>query len=197
MIHFDSVSLSFGENAVLTDLTLSVPAGTHIALMGPSGCGKSTVLNLAAGLLTPSAGAVRVEAKRVSYVFQEPRLLPARTAAENVNAVLGDRKATFPEAAVWLERVGLADAAGKYPAELSGGMRQRVNIARALAYGGDLLLLDEPLQGLDEARRDDVLALIREHAAGRTLLLATHDRAEAEALADIILLYGNDRFTPG
>ena len=198
MIFFDDVSFSYGggEPPVLERLSLRIPAGEHAALMGPSGCGKSSLLKLAAGLLTPTEGAVRVNAERLAFVFQEPRLLPGRTALQNVNAVLGDGRATLPEAAHWLDRVGLAEAADKYPAELSGGMAQRVNIARALACGSPLLLLDEPFQGVDEERKADILALLREYAADRTLLLATHDRAEAEALCSRILTYTEKRFIP-
>ena len=194
MIHLDHVLLSYGNESVLEDVTLRVRPGEHTALMGPSGCGKSSLLQLAAGLVSPARGSAEITANKISYVFQEPRLLPSRTALQNVNAVLGGRKTTLPEAKAWLSRLGLADALDKYPAELSGGMRQRVNIARALAFDGDLLLLDEPFAGLDEARRDDVLSLLQEYAAKKTLLLATHDRTEADALCDRIYTYANKRF---
>ena len=184
MIRFDRVSLSFGPQTVLEDFSLRLRPGEHVALMGPSGCGKTTILQLAAGLLAPDSGTVTVDAGRISYVFQDPRLLPSLTALKNVNAVLGGGRNTLSEAASWLDRVGLSDAMDKYPEELSGGMRQRVSIARALAYGGELLLLDEPFRGLDEARRADILRLIRDFAEGRTLLLATHDPREAEALCN-------------
>ncbi len=194
MIAFERVCLAYGEKTVLRDMDLSVPAGAHIALTGPSGCGKTTVLALAAGLLRPTAGAVRVDARRIAYAFQEARLLPWRTAAENVNAVLGDSAATMDRARSWLEAVGLADAAELLPRELSGGMRQRVNLARALAYEGDLLLLDEPLKELDPDRRDSVLALLREHSAGRTLLLATHDPTEIAALSAAVYVCRDGAF---
>lgn len=196
MIHLVDVTLAYDGAAVLEHMTLHVPPGSHIALMGPSGCGKSSVLKLAAGLLRPGSGTVRVSSERPACVFQEPRLLPGRTALQNVNAVLGDRRATLSDARAWLDRMGLSEAADKYPAELSGGMAQRVNIARALAYGGDLLLLDEPFQGIDEERRAELIDLIREHTGSRTLLLATHDRAEAEALCGSILVYEEKRFIP-
>lgn len=195
MICFENISLSYGNKPVLSDMTLHIAAGEHAALMGPSGCGKTTLLRLAAGLLTPDRGAVTVSTRRIAYAFQEPRLLPWRTAAENVNAVLGDKAAAMPRAMEWLEAVGLADAADKFPRELSGGMAQRVNLARALAFDGDLLLLDEPAKGLDETRRSDILALLREHASrGKTVLLATHDFREAQALADRIYVWENGRF---
>ena len=111
-----------------------MPDGAHIAFMGPSGCGKTTLLRVLAGLRAPDGGSVRVSPGRIACVFQEPRLLPWRTAAENVNAVLSDRAQTMPQARAWLERLELGEAAEQYPAALSGGMQQRVAIARALAY---------------------------------------------------------------
>ncbi|MCD7749443.1 MAG: ABC transporter ATP-binding protein [Oscillospiraceae bacterium] len=194
MIYYDSVTLTYDGAPVLEDFSLHIAPGAHIALMGRSGCGKSSALNLAAGLLTPSAGSVRVEAKRLAYVFQEPRLLPWLTAAENMNAVLSDKPETMPRALEWLAAVGLADAAGKYPAELSGGMRQRVNLARALAYDGDALLLDEPLEGLDKPLQAEMLSLLRRCTEGKTLLLATHDHAQAQALDCRILKYQDKAF---
>lgn len=194
MIRFESISLTYGDRPVLSNLTLHITPGEHAALMGPSGCGKTTLLRLASGLLPPSGGAVTVNAKRIAYAFQEPRLLPWLTAAENVNAVLGDNAATMPQAIRWLEAVGLADAANKFPRELSGGMAQRVNLARALAFDGDLLLLDEPTKGLDEAQQDSVLALLRERTAGKAVLLATHEPREAQALTKQIYLWENNTF---
>lgn len=196
MIRLENVSLAYERKPVLTGLTLHIMPGAHIALMGPSGCGKTTLLQLIGGLLSPDGGTAVVHARRTALVFQEPRLLPTRTALQNVNAVLGDRKATRREAERWLSLVGLSDAADKYPAELSGGMAQRVNIARALAYDADLFLLDEPFKGLDEARRGAIIDLLREHTVGKTLVLATHDRAEAEALCSEILLYKDGTFVP-
>lgn len=194
MIRLEDVTLSYGDEAVLEGLDLRIAAGERVALMGPSGCGKSSLLQLVAGLVIPEAGTVTVNADRIAYAFQEPRLLPDRTAAQNVNAVLGDRRSTLPEAARWLAAVGLDYAAYKYPAELSGGMAQRVNLARALAYNGELLLLDEPFKGLDEERRIALTKLIRDHVRDRTLLLATHDRTEAEALCGRICVYENRTF---
>lgn len=183
MICFDRVSFDYGGGPVLTGIDLHVSCGAHIALMGPSGCGKTTLLQLTAGLIRPTAGSVTVKGS-VAYAFQDARLLPWLTAVRNVNAVLSDTAATLPEAMRWLEAVGLGDAADKYPGELSGGMCQRVNLARALAYGADILLLDEPSRGLDAGLRNDIWTLLRAYTQGRTLLLATHDPEEASALAE-------------
>lgn len=194
MIYLENAAVSYGGQTVLEGLTLHVPPGARVALMGPSGCGKSSVLNLIAGLISPAAGAVTVNASAIGYAFQEPRLLPWLTAVQNVNAVLSDGKATMAQAEAWLALVGLEDAAQKRPGELSGGMCQRVNLARALAANSDILLLDEPLKGLDEALRRDMLALIQKHSEGRTLILATHSQSEAGALTDRVLRYEDKTF---
>lgn len=196
MIRFENVCLTYGDRTVLRNVTLHVPPGGRVALMGPSGCGKTSLLQLAAGLKKPASGAVRSNARRLAYAFQEPRLLPRLTAVQNVNAVLADAPDTLPRAMEWLEAVGLAEAADKLPYQLSGGMAQRVNLARALAYEGDLLLLDEPLKELDEARRDDILFLLQRHAADRTLLVTTHDPHAAEALAERIYVWRDGTFVP-
>ena len=196
MIRFENVSLVYGDRAVLAAVDLHVPIGARAALMGPSGCGKTSLLRMAAGLTKPTSGRVEVNAQRLAYAFQEPRLMPWRTAAENVNAVLSDRAATMPEARKWLAAVGLAGAENKFPEELSGGMRQRVDLARAMAYGGDLLLLDEPTKELDPALRESVLSLLAEHGRDRTLLMSTHSMKEAQALADRVYVFQDGTFLP-
>ena len=191
MIDFKDITLAYGGETVLQDCSLRVAQGQRIALMGPSGCGKTTLLNIAAGLLPAEGAEVH---GTVSYVFQEPALFPWLTAAENINAVLSDTPATLPRANEWLGAVGLADCADKYPHQLSGGQKQRVSIARALAYGGDILLLDEPFRGLDEDTRQQIADLICRTWQGKTLLLATHDPQEAEMLGCGIYRYANKRF---
>ena len=193
MIETRDLTVTYGGRAVLREVDLTVPDGGHIALMGPSGCGKTTLLRVLAGLQTPDAGTVRVEPGRMACVFQEPRLL-WRTAAENVNAVLSDRAQTMPQALAWLERLELGDACDQYPAALSGGMQQRVAIARALAYDAPVLLLDEPFRGLDAALRARVTALIADAAKDKTLVLATHDAADAAALGCAVYAYADGTF---
>lgn len=194
MIEARDLTVTFGGRAVLREVDLTVPDGGHIALMGPSGCGKTTLLRVLAGLQAPDSGTVRVEPGRMACVFQEPRLLPWRTAAENVNAVLSDRAQTMPQTLAWLERLELGDACDQYPAALSGGMQQRVAIARALAYDAPVLLLDEPFRGLDAALRARVTALIADAAADKTLVLATHDAAAAAALGCAVYAYADGTF---
>jgi NitT/TauT family transport system ATP-binding protein len=193
VIELQSVTVAYGGRPLVEDLSLSVAAGEHIALMAPSGWGKTSLLNLMAGLLSPTAGHVLVDRSPMGYVFQEPRLLPWLTAAENVNLVLSDHKKTLPQAEAWLERVGLGADKDKYPHELSGGMQQRVNLARALAVEGDILLLDEPLKGLDQACKQAMLTLLQTHSQGKTLVLATHDAQEAAALTERVYRFGIDK----
>ncbi len=196
MIRVSGLSVGYPGKEVLRDCSLHIPPGQHAALMGPSGCGKTTLFRVLLGLLPPEKGSVEVNG-RVSCAFQEPRLLPWRTVLQNVNAVLSDKKETLPEAMDWLRRVRLAEAAARYPAQLSGGMLQRVSLARALAFGGDVLLLDEPLKGLDQALKEELTSLLLENCRGRTLLLVTHDPAEAALLVDSLYVFRDGSFVPG
>lgn len=193
MITIDRLTLSYGSQQVLKDCSLRVEAGSRVALMGPSGCGKTSLINVIAGLLTPDSGKVSVNGK-VSYVFQEPALFPWLTAVDNINVVLSDGPETLPRAEQLLEAVGLSDCRDKYPHQLSGGQKQRIAICRALAYGGDILLLDEPLKGLDADTRDQVSALLLQEWTGKTLLLVTHDPSEAQSLCDRVYRWQEGTF---
>lgn len=193
MIHVKDVSVSYGGERVLRHCSLHVEKGSRVALMGPSGCGKTTLVHAVAGLIRPESGCVSVNGT-VSYVFQEPALFPWLDALENINVVLRDDSSTRGEAEVWLRAVGLAECRGKYPHQLSGGQKQRVAICRALAYGGDVLLLDEPLKGLDPDTREQVAQVIERASRGKTVLLVTHDRWEAERLCERVYTYADGRF---
>lgn len=180
MLELKNVSLSYGDLRVLRDVSLRLAPGERIAVMGPSGCGKTSLLRVIAGLQSPDSGTVERTAQRLSFVFQEPRLLPWLTAAENVRLVLPDAH-HGDDSAAWLSRFGLSDAADKLPAELSGGMQQLVSLARALVCAPDLLLLDEPFKALDAAAKQKAITAVS-GGTDAAIILVTHDAREAEAL---------------
>ena len=193
MIEIKNLSLSYEGERVIENFSLSLEKGDKIVLMGPSGCGKSSLLSSIAGLLSPEKGSIKTDG-RISFVFQEPRLLPWLNALENINAVLSDSAASLGEAEKWLNAVGLGGDGGKLPAELSGGMQQRVSIARALAYDGDILLLDEPSKGMDAETKAAVWEKLLAAAEGQTSILVTHDEEEAASFGGKIYRYSNKSF---
>ena len=180
MLKLTNICRSYGAQQVLSGLSLTVNPKQRVAIMGPSGAGKTTLLRIALGLETPEQGTVENRFGKMAAVFQEPRLLPWRTALENVNLVLGDTPKTMEKARQVLAQMGLSEAAGKYPRELSGGMQQRVAIARAMAVEPELLVLDEPFKAMDEALRTSVIACVAK--TGAAILLVTHEAWEAEEL---------------
>lgn len=190
MLKITNVDFAFGKKTVLEDFSLELNKGEILAVMGPSGCGKTTLLSLIAGLYKPQKGEIENSAQKVTYVFQEPRLFPWLTVKENVSIVMDEKNENIEETvAGCLSLVGLSDAADKYPAELSGGMKSRASLARALAYGGDLFLLDEPFAALDEELRGSLSPKIKDYlnARGASAILVTHNREDAQKIADRIL----------
>lgn len=174
------VTRRFGDHVVLDGLDLSLAPGGVTALMGPNGSGKTTVARLLLGLDRPDGGAVEgLDGRPRSAVFQEDRLCPQLSAVDNVRLVLGrgaDRGAVLEA----LAAVGLEDAAVHAPVrELSGGQRRRVAIVRAVLADAELVVLDEPFTGLDQAVKPVTMAWVRDRCAGRTVLLVTHDEREA------------------
>ncbi len=194
MISFEHVSRSFNGKPVLADISFTVGKNEIVTLTGPSGSGKTTLLRLIAGTLKPDSGAIRTDGERTGFVFQDHRLLPWNTARENVALVLralGRNKSEARESASrWLEQVGLADYAGYYPGQLSGGMVQRVSIARAFAIEPQVILMDEPFSSLDTEMTDSLLAMLGEilEEHHTTVVYVTHDIMEA-------LRLGNRLFT--
>ena len=194
MLELKDITLRFEQKTVLDKCSLRLHPGERIALMGPSGCGKTSLLRVALGLQMPDSGSVSCTFESVAAVFQEPRLLPWRTAAENVNLVLSDRAETMPEALNWLDKLELSDAQALYPAELSGGMQQRLSIARALASRPTLLVMDEPFKAMDDKLNERVIRAVAASVGGAALLLVTHSEAEARALGCRVLRYENGKF---
>lgn len=174
------VSKSFGDSIAFRDLSLTVPNGARVALMGASGVGKTTLLRCLLGLERVDSGHVLGMPARVGVVFQEDRLCPWLTVLENIRIACPRTPATAVNG--MLASLGLAGEENKKAAELSGGMARRVAIARALLFDGDMLILDEPFAGLDEENLHRTAAAIRTAAQGKTLLLVTHDEAEAALL---------------
>jgi NitT/TauT family transport system ATP-binding protein len=185
----------------LADTTLAIAPGEFVSVVGPTGCGKSTLLNVAAGLLQPSSGTVRVFGeeltginRRAGYMFQAEALMPWRSALHNVIAGLQFRGMTAAEAGrrgeQWLARVGLQGFGGRYPHQLSGGMRKRVALAQTLILDPDIILMDEPFSALDIQTRqlmeNEVLELWS--AKKKAVLFITHDLDEAIGMSDRVVV---------
>ena len=210
-IHLDGVSKVFGKAGsdaayrAVDGLNLDVRPGEMLALLGKTGCGKSTIFNMIAGLTEPTSGTIRVSGRdpfadfdsfrgRIAIVFQNDRLLPWRTAIQNVELGLemlevpgADRRKT---AQLWLTKLGLGGHENDYPHALSGGMRQRVSIARAFATNANILLCDEPFSALDESTagrlRAEFVRLVKEN--GKTAVFITHSISEALEIGDRIVV---------
>ena len=178
------ISKAYDGQTVLQDLDLRIQDGKITAVMGPSGLGKTTLLKILLGLEDFGGSVSGMEGRKVSAVFQDSRLLPWLTLRQNLELVCGPGcEAEIAEALALME---LTDAADKRPSELSGGMQRRGALARALAYGGDTFLLDEPFTGLDEELKDRIAGRLSERwrKEKKTVLFVTHDSAEAAAYAD-------------
>ena len=181
MISVRNITVCFGEKAVLNRFSLELPAEGITALSGPSGCGKTTLLRVLAGLQPVEGGTVSVP-ERPTLLFQENRLLPWRTVEQHITDVLP--RARRGEAPRWLELAELEGEEKTYPGQLSGGMGRRLALARALACGGGLYLLDEPFTGVDAGRAERILARVR--ALGVPVVLSSHE-AEIVSLCDRVI----------
>jgi NitT/TauT family transport system ATP-binding protein len=183
----------FGDKLVLDNINLEIKDKEFLSFVGASGCGKSTFLRLIANLLTPSSGSIESAGRedlKISMVFQDANLLPWLNVLRNVSLPLKLKGLQSDKPMEWLEKVGLADSAKLYPDELSGGMKMRVAMARAMAMEPDLLLLDEPFGALDEITRQemgDALLKFREYSQC-TAIFVTHSVAEAVYLSERVAL---------
>ena len=181
IIFADHISKSYNEIPVLSDFSLRLPEHGIIGLSGPSGCGKTTFLHIMAGLIEPDSGSITgLAGKKTGVVFQEDRLLPWLTAQENIDLIVKNSTLTQQ----WLDAIQLSDKADSYPSELSGGMKRRLALARALAFDCDLLLMDEPFQGLDDMLKETLYPLVRDAALTKPVVMVSHDITELNNLAN-------------
>ncbi|MEO5922555.1 MAG: ABC transporter ATP-binding protein [Bryobacteraceae bacterium] len=192
-LRLDGVRRSFPDGpTVIANMSLEVAAGEFLAILGPSGCGKSTLLRMIAKLAQPDAGKITSTpaSPRTAFVFQDAHLLPWRSVLDNAALPLElqgiDPEKRYASARTALAHVGLAEAEQRYPAQLSGGMRMRVSLARALVTEPSLLLMDEPFAALDEITRFNLEVQLRElwRTRGMTVLFVTHSISEAAFLAN-------------
>lgn len=187
MLKAVNITKKFGDNTVLDNFSREFADGKVTAVLGKSGCGKSTLLNVLMGLIAPDGGEVlRGENERISAVFQEDRLCENLTASANIRLVTG-RRYTREQIAAELAAVGLADCADKPVRVLSGGMKRRTALLRALLAEYDTLFLDEPFKGLDADTKRTVIGYCREKVNGKTVVFVTHDKDECAFLADEVI----------
>ena len=196
---FRNIEMHFGSVRVLEDINLSVAAGEFVCILGPSGCGKSTLLNIAGGFVRQTQGEVAIDGEPVTgpdprriFVFQERGVFPWLTVEQNIGFGLFDKTDAEKRERIahYVQLVGLKGFEKSYPRELSGGMKQRLEVARALAVNPDVLYLDEPFGALDSITR---LQMRREllriwHAERKTILFVTHDIEESVQLADRVVV---------
>ena len=181
-----NLSKSFDDKLIFKDLSIELPTTGICTISGPSGCGKTTLMRIIAGLEAADTGEIIYAHKKLSFVFQEDRLLEGVTALGNIMAVL--EKEEKDNALKWLELMGLAGSENLLPKEMSGGMKRRLAIARAFAYGGDLILLDEPFAGLDSETKQEVSKHIFNDLDNRLIILISHEDS-----FDIDIKIKNDR----
>ncbi len=187
MIKLKDLSFSYGEKDVLKSLDFTFPDKGIFAVMGASGEGKTTLLRLLAGLEKPTAGKIEHTHAKVAVCFQEPRLIPWLDCENNVKFVLSKEEQGSDAIKELLHAFALDGYEKKLPSALSGGMKQRLSLARALAVGADLLLLDEPFSALDTALRKRIALLVKKANPGGLTLVVTHDKRDAALLGATVL----------
>ncbi len=178
-----NLSKRFGKKILFNNFSLDIPDRGIIAIKGESGCGKTTLMRIIAGLDKKYSGKIEYgNIKKISYVFQEPRLLPSCTALENAALPLGNTEEAKNTAKTWLTKLGLEDDLNTYPDELSGGMKMRVALARAFAYDGDILLLDEAFNGIDADRTKAIMDIVIDYSKKKPCFVVTHNREQLDYL---------------
>ncbi|MEG2396410.1 MAG: ATP-binding cassette domain-containing protein [Oscillospiraceae bacterium] len=181
-IKIENLNKSYKEKIVIKDFSLTLKIDKTIAVMGESGCGKTTLLRLIAGIEKPDSGKITKPPTKISFMFQEDRLLPWLNAFENVKLVGSEDTAKK-----YLSLLGLENDFNTKPNELSGGMQRRVALARALSFNSDLIILDEPFKGIDESLKDKLIDVIKSEK--RDIILVTHNKSDAKKLTDNILTF--------
>ena len=189
-----NISKSFGDLKVLENISIDFPKNQTTCILGPSGCGKTTLLNIMAGILDMDSGELTgFENEDISFVFQEDRLIPWKNVEENLSFVLKDKMHKEEIAEIinnYLELVGLEEYKNYYPKDLSGGMKQRINILRAFIYPSKILIMDEPFKSLDMDNKRIIMDFFKElmKIEKRTCIMVTHDIEDALVLGDKIVI---------
>ena len=193
MIKFENVSKAFGGVQVLNNVSFEISAHESVAIVGASGSGKTTLLKLMAGLLKPDSGNILINSERIGYVFQDQRLLPWKTALDNVKLVLrasgiNDPVQVHYRAVSWMKLMRLSGYYNYYPRQLSGGMMQRVSIARAFSIEPEIMLMDEPFSNLDTSLSDSLMRQLKQVLANyrTTTVYVTHDMVQALSIGQRI-----------
>ena len=192
MLKLDHVSFQYADTSILKNISHTFTDGAVTAVTGASGSGKTTLLHLLAGLQRPTMGSIQNTYAKTAVAFQEPRLFPWMTALENITVVCKDKEIARSYLNVLFSE---SDVERKYPDELSGGMKQRISLARALAFEPDLLLLDEPFRGLDTETKRKTATFLFEKMREKTCILITHDEEDLPYCDEHLHLWGAPDFT--
>ncbi|HCT64661.1 MAG TPA: ABC transporter [Lachnospiraceae bacterium] len=183
-----SVTKAF-DKEILNNFTINFKEGKTTVLLGASGCGKTTIINLLLGLIKADKGEVVADTmQKISVVFQEDRLMENITVIENLLAVNINEK----QCREIMNSLGIGETANKYPTQLSGGMRRRVALGRAIAYQGDIFIMDEPFKGIDVSRKQKVIDEIKKVVKGKICVIITHEISEAVAVGDEVVILGGN-----
>lgn len=188
MLRIENLSADYGKESIIDRLSYTFEDGKKYTVTGPSGVGKTTLINVLSGLKKPTSGNIISDCDKVAYIFQEPRLFPWLTALENVKLVCGSAEKASELIDSLIKDV---NAKSKYPSELSGGMKQRIAIARALAYGGDIIFMDEPFKGLDAELKEDIRHFVFDYLKDKTIILVTHDYDDLKYCDTVLKMQGH------